>query len=101
LSDEADQALRQALVIRQTLEGRVEDTHDRPEVSLGWHLRVSQPRALYVEEAYVNLLRGARGMHLNVQPHLLPIAKVSEAGSSDVAPRKRHRLPVDGNVHIK
>ena len=102
MSDGAGQALRQTLVCRQSLEGLVKEAQDPPEIGLDRHVRVRQMIALCVEEANANPLRGARGKYLNIQPYLLVVgAQASEACCGDEAPRKRHQLPVDGDVHIK
>ena len=71
LLDELDQGQRETLVVGQPAERHVQDAQDRRKVGLVRHIFIRQVEAAFVEEADINLLRGARGMNFTIQPGAL------------------------------
>ena len=71
LLDELDQGQRETLVVGQPAERHVQDAQDRRKVGRVRHIFIRQVEAAFVEEADINLLRGARGMNFAIQPDAL------------------------------
>jgi len=81
-SHELDQGQRETLYVGQLAERHVKDAQDRRKVGLVRHLFIRQWKSLSlkIEEAEVNLFRGARGMEFVIQPDaLVGWAQVPEA----------------------
>ena len=71
---------RETLVIGQLVKRHVQDAQGRRKVGLVSHLFSRQLEVTFVEEADINLLRGARGMEFVIQlDALVGCAQVPEA----------------------
>jgi len=71
---------RGTLIVGQLADRQVQDAQERRKVGLVRHLFIRQVEATFVEEADINLLRGARGMEFVIQPDaLVGWAQVPEA----------------------